>query len=116
MSLHVAGRHREELNIAREARTALPASFDLQTTEVIALAMNHRWGEFNDRIRELELLRHSAKQQSMLTEIGAELRLHGDTVRAKDIFERAVRSYDPGPATDPEEHALAPSLSICRGT
>ena len=101
-SLHVAGMHHEELSIAREARAAQPASVVLQTDEVIALAMSHTWGEFDDRIRELEQ-RHAAEQQSMLTRIGAELRLHGDTVRAKDIFERAVRSYDPGGAPDPQE-------------
>lgn len=89
-ALHVAQRHREELEIAREAHKALPANFTLQQYEAIALAMNQKWQEFDEAMRTIEERTNATWE---LRTIAAELHLHGEDARSRWVHDQSVRRY-----------------------
>lgn len=89
-ALHVAGDHREELEAAREARRVLPANYTLQEYEAIALAVNQRWDELEQRLGAIEQRTNAGW---ILRFVASELHLHGDDARAHDVGARSVRWY-----------------------
>jgi tetratricopeptide (TPR) repeat protein len=89
-ALHVARRHREELQIASEAHQALPSNYNLQAYEAIALAMNREWTKLDERLREIEQRTNAGWEFRF---IAAELRLHGDDARARLVDARSLRWY-----------------------
>jgi tetratricopeptide (TPR) repeat protein len=90
-ALHVRGRHRAELETAREERKRFPARFEPYTHEARALAAQGNTLEL-ERLWQLAASAQNATpavRGTLAYDIGEELRAHGDSVDAKPWFERA---------------------------
>jgi serine/threonine-protein kinase len=91
-SLHLLGRHGEELDTAGRARELFPDHPAAMLLELRALAALGRVHEIDSRVSALELL--SSERQptagAVMREVGLELRAHGYSEPAGALFERSV--------------------------
>lgn len=95
MVYHVQGKHRMELNSAKEARRRFPHNFAPYIFEARALAARRRSDELERFWSDAEGERgaRAAELGSLGYEIGAELWAHADTNKARSWFARAFNTF-----------------------
>ena len=94
LSLHMLGKHREELSAARQGRRQYPNSQYVRLTEIRALTANGKPEQAAQRLDEVfSLSLPSNVYLFYCQQAAAELRAHGDRRRALEIVERAVGRY-----------------------
>lgn len=83
--------HQRELEIAREARVALPALLNPLYFEARALGELRRWGEFDRVVGEMRTFPDEGYQfGNLLQVLGMALWGRGDTLRANQLVDEAI--------------------------
>jgi DNA-binding SARP family transcriptional activator/tetratricopeptide (TPR) repeat protein/TolB-like protein len=113
VALHLAANHTRELEIAREARRALPASDLAVYLEARALASAGRGDELNRALRDLESYEKARKTMGFrLSLLARELESSGvDTAASRHLHERAVQWF----ASVPPEERKRPERQLHTG-
>ena len=114
VALHLAGWHSRELEIARQARRAIPAASLPVYLEARALAAMGKVDELNRVISELDAYKvpdDSALHGTNLSLLARELETSGDTSAANQLHERAIAWF----ATAPPDKRVLPDFRLHRG-
>jgi DNA-binding SARP family transcriptional activator/TolB-like protein len=112
VALHISGDHARELELARDARRALPASSWPVYFEARALAAAGRVNELEPVLKQLAAYKENADSLgSLLSLLAREIEMSGDTIAARRLHDRAVSWF----ATLTPEQRMLPAYQLQLG-